>query len=73
MWSRSGPGEEGLAFGRVVSELKAQDAEGAWGVAEAACDFGRGELINEVGAEGFVLVLRWGVGGQEELGGLVIS
>ncbi len=72
MWPGLGPSEEGLAFGWVVSELIAQDAEGPWGVAEAACDFGRGKLVYEVSPEGFVLVLGEGVRGQEELGRLGI-
>jgi hypothetical protein len=58
--------EEGGAFLRVVAELMADDAEGARGVAEAAGDFGRRLLIDEVSAEGLILALQWELGGEEE-------
>jgi len=45
--------EEGSTLKGVMTELMAQDAEGAFGVAEAASDFGGRLLIDEVSAEGF--------------------
>ena len=47
-----------------------EDAKGAGRIAEAACDFCRGEFIDEIRAEGFLLVLPWGFGSQEEAGSL---
>ena len=44
-----------------------QDAEGAWGVAEAAGDVGGGLLVEEVSAEGFILALHGELGGKEEV------
>jgi hypothetical protein len=58
--------EEGSAFLGIVAELMAEDAEGAGSVAEAAGNVGRGFLIDEVSAEGFVLALHGELGGQEE-------
>jgi hypothetical protein len=59
--------EEGGAFLRVVAELMADDAEGARGIAEAARDFGRWLLIDEVSTEGFILALQRELGGEEEV------
>jgi len=59
--------EEGSAFLGVVAELMAEDAEGAGGVTEATGDVGRGLLIDEEGAEGFVLALQRELGGKEEV------
>jgi hypothetical protein len=59
--------EEGGAFLRVVAELITQDAEGAWGIAEAAGDVGGGFLPEEVSTEGFVLTLHGELRGQEEV------
>jgi hypothetical protein len=57
-----------------MAELMAKDAEGAGGVAEAAGDVGRGLLIDEVGAEGFVLALHGELGARKNfwLAGVVI-
>jgi hypothetical protein len=44
----------------------AEDAEGAWGVAEAFSDFGRRDPFDEVGAESFVLTVRRGLRFEEE-------
>ena len=52
---------------RVVAELMADDAEGARGIAEAARDFGRWLLIDEVSTEGFILALQRELGGEEEV------
>ena len=49
--------EEGSAFLRIVAKLIAKDAEEAGGVTEAASDVAGGLLIDEEGAEGFVLAL----------------
>jgi hypothetical protein len=43
--------EEGLAFGGVVSELMAEDAKGARGVAETAGDVAGGLVVDEEGTE----------------------
>jgi hypothetical protein len=53
---------------RIVSELMTEDAEGAGSIAEAACDFGRREPLDDIGAEGFVLPLEGRFGGEEEVG-----
>ena len=58
--------EEGIAFLGIVTELMAEDAEGAGGIAKAAGDVDGGLLIDEVGAEGFILALQRELGGQEE-------
>jgi hypothetical protein len=50
--------EEGLAFGGVVSELMAEDAKGARGVAETAGDVAGGLVVDEEGTECFVLTLQ---------------
>jgi len=49
------------------SELIAEDAEGAGGVAEAASDVGGWLVIDEEGTEGFVLALQGELGGKEEV------
>jgi len=68
---RAGEGaEKGRALLRVVAELMAEDAEGAGRVAEAPSRFDGRELLNEVGAEGFVLAMERLLGGKEEGGGL---
>jgi hypothetical protein len=59
--------EEGSTLKGVMTELMAQDAEGAFGVAEAASDFGGRLLIDEVSAEGFVLALQGELRGEEEV------
>ena len=51
----------------IVAELIAEDAEEAWGVAEAASDVGGGLLIDEEGAECFVLALQRELRGKEEV------
>lgn len=52
---------------RVVAELITQDAEGAWGIAEAAGDIGGGLLLDKVSTEGFVLALHGELRRQEEV------
>ena len=59
--------EERGAFLRVVAELITQDAEGAWGIAEAAGDVGGGLFLDEVSTEGFVLALHGELRGEEEV------
>ena len=39
------------------AKLTAEHPKGAWGIAEAAGDFARGQLLDEIGAEGFVLAV----------------
>jgi hypothetical protein len=53
-----GQTEEGGAFVRVVAELMAQDAKGTGGVAKTVGDIGGRLLVDEEGAEGFVLPLE---------------
>jgi hypothetical protein len=64
----TGGGEEGGAFGGVMTELMTEDTKGPRRVAESACDFTGGPLLNEVRAEGFVLTLERCIRSQEELG-----
>jgi hypothetical protein len=45
----------------------AEDAEGADGITEPACDLAGGFLVDEVGAEGLVLALQGELWGEEEL------
>jgi hypothetical protein len=59
-----GRGQEEGAAG-ILAELMDQDAKAAGGIAEAAGDFGTGEVVHEEGAEGLVLAVG-GVGGLEE-------
>jgi len=59
--------EEGSAFFGVVAELVTEDAKGTLRVAEAAGDIGGGFLVDEEGAEGFVLPLQGELGGKEEV------
>ena len=49
-------GKEELAF-RIVTQLMAEDAKTAWGVTETVGDFGRGEVIDEVGSKCFGLTV----------------
>jgi hypothetical protein len=46
----------------------AEDPKGPVGIAEATGDFDRADLIDEVGAEGFVLPLEGRFRGEEEVG-----
>jgi len=41
-----------------MAELMTEDAETAGGIAEAPSRFGGRELLDEVGAEGFVLAMK---------------
>jgi hypothetical protein len=59
--------EESGALGGLMAELMTEDAESAWRVIETAGDLGRRQLIQEVGAEGFVLAVKGGFGSEEEL------
>ena len=61
-------GAEELALVGVVAKLVAQDAEGAWGVAEASRDLLGGAVFDEVGTQGLVLALQGMFGGKEEPG-----
>ena len=45
-----------------MTELVTQDAERAWGVAEAGGGLLGGELLDEIGAEGFVLAVERALG-----------
>ena len=64
----AGGGEEvGQA---AVSELVAEDMEGAGRVAEAAGGFGGRQLVDEEGAQGFVLALAGRAGLGEEAAGV---
>jgi hypothetical protein len=58
--------EEGSALLGIVAELMAKDAEGARGVTKTAGDVAGGLVIDEEGAESFVLTLHGELGGQEE-------
>lgn len=62
-----GLAEERSAFFGVMAELMAEDAEGAWGVTEAAGDVAGWLVIDEAGAEGFVLALQRELRGKEEI------
>ena len=62
-----GLAEERSAFFRVMAELIAEDAEGARGVAETAGDIAGRLVIDEAGAEGFVLALQRELRGEEEI------
>lgn len=61
-----GLAEEGGAFAGVVAEPVAEDAEEAGGVAEAAGDLSGGLLVDEIGAQGFVLALGGELRRKEE-------
>jgi hypothetical protein len=60
-------GEEELPFW-ILAQLMTEDPKTAWGVAEAASDFSRGELIYEIGPEGFVLAMSRIRGFEEDTG-----
>jgi len=55
--------EEGAIW--MLAEMVRKDAEASGRIPEAAGDFSRGQLVNEVGSEGFVLTVSW-VGGFEK-------
>ena len=61
---RVGGGEE-TRLG-VATELMAQDAEGAWGIAEGARGLVRRHVSDEEGAKGFVHTLLWVAWSQEK-------
>jgi len=65
--------KEGGAFVGVMAELVAEDPQGIVGVAEAAGDLGSGRLLDEEGAQGFVLAVERGLRAEEEFGLLGIS
>jgi hypothetical protein len=52
----------------ILAELVGQDAEASRGIPEAASDFDRREIIDEVSPEGFVLTMS-GIGGFEKEAG----
>lgn len=64
--------KEAGAEGGVMPELVTEAAESGAGVAEAPGHVGGGAVVQEVSAEGLVLALADGFGGQEELGRLGI-
>jgi hypothetical protein len=64
--------EEAGALVRFLTELVAEHAEGAGGVAEAVSDLMGGLSFDEEGAEGFILALERLLGGAEEIGGLLL-
>ena len=49
----------------IATQLVAEDAEGAGGITEVGGDVGGGFLVDEIGAQGFVLTL-FGMEGLEE-------
>jgi len=59
--------EEGSALVGIVTELMAEDAEGARGVAEAASDVAGGRVLDEESTEGFILALQGELRGEEEV------
>ena len=63
--SGSGAGGEEKGGLGIVTEVIAEDAEGAWGVTEGAGNLLGGAALEEIGAEGFVLAL-FGQGGLAE-------
>jgi len=69
-WARGREREKGRALFRVVAELMTEDAEGAGRIVEAARRFGGRELLDEVGAEGFVLAMERLFGERKKAGGL---
>lgn len=58
--------EERCAFMGIVSELVAEDAEGGRRIAKTACDVARRLILDEEGAESFVLTLQGELGGEKE-------
>jgi hypothetical protein len=60
--------EEAGAFGWVVAELVAEDAEGIGGVTEAASGLGSGQLFDKEGAKGLILAVVGEFRGEEEAG-----
>ena len=58
--------EEGALW--MLAELMGEDAEASRGIPEAAGNFGGGELIDEVGPEGFVLAVGGILGFEKEAG-----
>jgi hypothetical protein len=62
----------GLALAKEIkglaAELAAQNAEGAWGVAEAPGGLMGGEALDKESAQGLVLALGRGLGFEEEAG-----
>ena len=60
--------EEAGAFVGIVTELVAEDAEGAARVAKAACDLVRRHAFDEKGTECFVLTVERVVGSEKEAG-----
>jgi hypothetical protein len=65
--------KEASAFGGIVAELVAEDAQGAGGVGEATSNLRARELLDEVSAEGFVLAVEGDFRDKEELGVRVSS
>ena len=53
---------------RMLTELVGKNAEASRGIPEAAGDFGRGKILNEVGPEGFVLAVSSIAGFEKESG-----
>ena len=74
MRSALGLAEEGSALFGVVAELVAEDAKEALGVAEAAGDFGRRLLLDEVSARASYWRCKgnWGARKKFGLPGVVI-
>jgi hypothetical protein len=60
-------GKEKGAIG-VLAELMGEDAEASWGVPEAASNFDRREILDEVSPEGFVLAMGGILGFEKEAG-----
>jgi hypothetical protein len=64
--------KEAGAPGRVGAELVSETAKGSEGIAEACGDLRRRAILQEVGAESFVVAVPRGIGRGEELGGLEV-
>jgi len=62
-----GAGGDKKARMGITQETVAEDAEGAWGVAEGAGNLLGGAALEEIGAEGFVLALHGELRGEEEV------
>src|SRR5207247_6544461 len=62
-----GGGEEEFPIG-LLAELVAEDPKAARGVVEAGRDVLGGELVDEVGAQSFVLAVSWVVRAEKGAG-----
>jgi hypothetical protein len=58
--------EEGAIW--MLAELVSQDTKASWGIPEAASNFDRRQIIDEVGPEGFILSVSGIFGFEKEAG-----